>query len=66
MIYGSVVGFIFLVVAIGLMLWQERYAASSKEWRDRRVVNFVLWLALTFGIGAVAIGVLIVLSQLWL
>jgi amino acid transporter len=64
MIYILGVFFILLVAAIGLMLWEQRYVASTKEWRDRRVANFILWLALTFGIGAVVIGVLVILSQL--
>jgi 4-hydroxybenzoate polyprenyltransferase len=59
--------FVFLLLlgfAVALMLWLERHVTSSKEPRNQRVIHFILWLALVFGIGAIVDGTLIVLSQL--
>jgi hypothetical protein len=49
--------------SIGLVLWVGQNAANMER-RDYRVVHFALRLALTFGIGAVVVGVILVSSQL--
>ena len=54
-----VVPFILLLIVV------PRFTADENK-REYRVVHFVLRLALTFGIGAVIVGILLVAALLWL
>lgn len=67
---GTVISLIVFVVLLAvsiLLLWViQRYSTTKKEEVDYRIVHFTLRLALAFGIGAVAIGVLIVIAILGL
>jgi hypothetical protein len=57
--------FVVLLVAPFYLLSKvpSRYSIDNKKETDYRVVLFTLRLALTFGIGAVVVGALMVASQ---
>lgn len=57
---------ILLVVSVLLLLRVAPRSVTDGEQRDYRIVHFTLRLALTFGIGAVVIGVLLVAALLGL
>lgn len=64
---GAMVVFGVLLVLTFVVLNRVRWhytSDSSKEEIDHRVVHFTLRLALTFGIGAVIIGILLVVAAL--
>lgn len=64
---GAMVVFGVLLVLTFVLLKRvpSRYTTDSrKEEIDYRVVHFTLRLALTFGIGAVIIGILLVVAAL--
>ncbi len=60
-VFGVLLGASFLL----LRMVPPRYTVdTNKEEIDHRVVHFTLRLALTFGIGAVIIGILLVAAML--
>ena len=64
--YGLYFFLLLLFVSIWLMLHVEPIVADHKVERDYRVVHFILRLALTFGIGAVIVAIVVVANQLHL
>jgi|GEM_PF-5729287 len=64
---GISLGVLGVLLGISLFLVLRvppRYTIDKKKETDYRVVLFTLRLALTFGIGAVVVGALLVASQL--
>ena len=61
MISGWILFCVLLAVALMLARFEHM---KPKEPRDYRVVHFTLRLALTFGIGAVIVAVVLVLASL--
>jgi len=64
--YGSLFFAVLLGASVLMLLLVAPLSTPNREQRDYRVVHFILRLALTFGIGAVIIGVLLVAALLWL
>lgn len=64
--YGVYFFLLLLFISIWLMLHVEPIVADHKVERDYRVVHFILRLALTFGIGAVIVAIIVVADQLHL
>jgi len=58
--YGSLFFVILLGVSIALLTYIPARIDNKAENRDFRVIHFVLRVALTFGVGAVLIGILLI------
>ncbi len=64
--YGSLFFVVLLGVSILLLLRVPLCSSTDKEQTNYRVVHFTLRVALTLGIGAVIVAVLLVAALLWL
>ena len=64
--YGSLFFAVLLGVSILLLLHVPLRSSTDKEQTNYRVVHFTLRVALTLGIGAVIVAVLLVAALLWL
>ena len=64
--YGSLFFAVLLGASILLLLHVPPRSSTDKEQTNYRVVHFTLRVALTLGIGAVIVAVLLVAALLWL
>lgn len=64
--YGSLFFAVLLGASVLMLLLVAPLSTTDRGQRDYRVVHFTLRLALTFGIGAVMVGVLLVATLLGL
>ncbi|GAI42309.1 unnamed protein product [marine sediment metagenome] len=64
--YGSLFFAALLGASVLMLLLVAPLSTTDRGQRDYRVVHFALRLALTFGIGAVTVGVLLVAALLGL